>query len=374
MTNLVAPASPGPATPPPGMLVPGGAAQSTNALDTDRPAPRPLTRAEKAAVIVRLLSREGGELPLTDLDAPMQARLAQAMGRMSYVDRTTLAHVIREFAEELHNVGLPMPRGLVGALDAIEDRLDPRTAARLRKEAGVRQAGDPWARLRVLDVGDLRPLAEGESIEVAAVLLAKLPTAKAAELLAELPGERARRIAYAISMTDAITPEAVDRIGFSLAARFDNRPDRAFDGKPEERVGEILNFSASATRDEVLSGLEETDQGFAENVRRAIFTFAHIPERVEPRDLPRAVREVEQADLVTALTYAAQSGDEAAADFVLENISQRLADGIRDEIGERGKVARKDGEMAMGLVVAAIRQLVAEGEITLRQPDEEDEG
>ena len=333
---------------------------------------RALTRAEKAAVIVRLLTREGAELPLSELEDPMQARLTEAMGHMTYVDRVTLAGVIREFAEELENVGLPMPRGLVGALDALEGRLNPRTAARLRKAAGVRQTGDPWARLRAMEVADLRDIANREAVEVAAVLLSKLETTKAAELLTALPGDRARRIAYAISMTDAITPEAVDRIGFSLVAQLEERPDRAFDGKPEERVGEILNFSASATRDDVLTGLDETDRDFAENVRRAIFTFAHIPDRIEGRDIPRIARELDQADLVTALAAAEQLGFPDSAAYVLDNMSKRLADGIREEIGERGKVRQKDGEAAMGLFVAALRRLVSEGEISMRASEDEE--
>ena len=68
-------------------------------------------------------------------------------------------------------------------------KISRQTASRLRKEAGVRQFGDPWERLKALPPEDLAALAEAESIEVAAVLLSKLDTAKAAKMssLTQMP-------------------------------------------------------------------------------------------------------------------------------------------------------------------------------------------
>ena len=72
------------------------------------------------------------------------------------------------------------------------------------------------------------PLLDQETVEVAAFILSKLPVSKAAEILSNLPGDRVRRISFAISMTDAVTPIAVDRIGQVILAQIDNRPERAF--------------------------------------------------------------------------------------------------------------------------------------------------
>ena len=74
-------------------------------------------------------------------------------------------------------------------------------------------------------------MAQAESIEVAAVMLSKLDTPQAAQLLGHLPGPVARRITYAVSKTANVTPEAVERIGWSLAAQLDQRPAQAFSGR-----------------------------------------------------------------------------------------------------------------------------------------------
>jgi flagellar motor switch protein FliG len=335
--------------------------------------PRSLGRKAKAAVIVRLLLNEGADIPLEDLPDELQALLTQQMGAMGIVDRTTLTAIAHEFADELDSIGLSFPKGLVGALDALDGKISPQTAARLRKEAGVRQAGDPWVRIRQMEMTDLIKIADTESTEIAAVMLSKLDVGKAAELLGRLPGPQARRITYAVSLTGSVTPEAVDRIGLSLASQLDTKPIPAFDAGPVERVGAILNYSPAATRDDVLSGLDETDLSFADEVRKAIFTFAHIPRRVAARDVPVIMREVDQPVLVTALAASIDPGDKAAADFILSNMSNRMAEALREEMGERGRVKLRDGEAAMTEIVVAIRTLEADATITLISVDEDTE-
>ncbi|WP_137701975.1 flagellar motor switch protein FliG [Marimonas lutisalis] len=335
-----------------------------------------LDTRQKAAIIVRFLLNEGAEVPIAELPDDLQSSLTQQMGAMRYVDRDTLAAVVAEFADELDRMGLTFPQGLSGALTALEGRISPQTAARLRKEAGVRQIGDPWALIREQEIDALLPIVERESTEVAAVLMSKLPVPKAAELLGRLPGDRARRITYAISLTGAVTPDAVDRIGLSLASEFEMKPIRAFDDDPVDRLGAILNISPAGTRDEVLTGLDEDDAEFSRKVRKAIFTFVHIPARLNPVDVPKITRDVAQERLVVALAHAQAAGGDLApaAEFILSNISKRMAEALREEIGEAGKIKPKDGEAAMTEVVAAIRDLQVAGEITLlSDEDEEDE-
>ena len=139
-------------------------------------------RRQKAAIVVRLLLAEGETLPLRDLPDELQADLTQILGSMRPIDRATLDEVVEEFADELEGLGLTFPKGIAGALTALDGQISPHTAARLRKEAGVKQAGDPWDRIRQLDVKDLLPLIEQESTEVGAIVLSKLDVGRAAEV------------------------------------------------------------------------------------------------------------------------------------------------------------------------------------------------
>lgn len=333
--------------------------------------PRRLNKRQKAAIVVRLLRAEGVSVSLADLPDALQVGLTEEMNAMRYIDRVTLRTVVDEFIRELDGIGLAFPSDMTGTLDVLEGTISADTAARLRRQAGLGRNTDPWDRLGALDSSRLIPILQDESIEIGAVMLSKLKVSKAAELLGLLPGQRARRIAYAMSQTGAIQPATVDRIGIALVSQMDAEAPRAFDTAPVDRVGAILNFSPASTRNDVLEGLDAEDQDFAERVRRAIFTFANIPARLDPRDVPKVTRDVEQNVLVTALAGASETPDDAAAaEFILANMSQRMAGQLREDMDALGKVKPKDADQAMTSVITALRNLETAGEIVLVAEDD----
>ncbi|SPH17591.1 Flagellar motor switch protein FliG [Defluviimonas aquaemixtae] len=331
-----------------------------------------LSGRQKAAIIVRLLLSEGSTLPLQALPDHMQAALTEQIGSMRSVDRFTLRAVVEEFLTLLESVGLSFPGGIDGALRMLDGHISPTAASRLRRLAGASAKADPWDRIAALDPEKLLPVLTEESVEVCAVMLSKLAVPRAAELLGKLPGDRARRIAYAVSRTGNIDPETVRQIGLSLISQLEAQPVRAFDSDPFERVGAILNVVAAPTRDDVLLGLSETDEAFARQVRKAIFTFADIPDRIVGRDISKVIRGVDQATLVTALAGASGEAEAKAAEFILENLSGRMAASLREEVSERGTVKEKDADAAMNAIVTSLRALEASGELTLIAAGEED--
>lgn len=338
------------------------------------PAPerRELTRKAKAAIIVQFLLNENSDVPLASLPEEHQEELTMLLGNMRYVDRETLNTVVQEFADELDGVGMAFPGGMANALEALEGKISAQTAIRLRKEAGVRQVGNPWDRINAQPLDRLVMMVESESIQVAAVIMSKIEVSKAAEVLAKLPGDRARRISYAVSMTNGVTPDAVDRIGISLAAQMDAEPPKAFEAGPPERLGAILNYAATATRDEMLESLESEDSVFADAVRKSIFTFADIPARLKEIDVSKITRDVDQDIVATAIAAATTEMDRASVDFMLENMSKRMATGLREEADAKGEVGTKAGEKAMGAIVGAIRDLITAGEIELKTSDDDE--
>ncbi|WP_238928593.1 FliG C-terminal domain-containing protein [Alexandriicola marinus] len=336
-------------------------------------APR-LSRRRKAAVIVQMLLADGQKLSLSSLPEDVQLNLTRELADLRIVDRETMQKVAREFARDLERVGIAVPGGVEAALKRLADQISPTTAARIRSELAESDQ-DPWSQIVALSAQDLVPVMEEESTEVAAVVMSKLPVGKAAALLGLLPGEMARRITYAMSQTSDVRQDAVQRIGAAIARSHCAKPAPVFESPPPKRVGAILNSSVAATRDHVLEGLSSDDPGFADEVRKSIFTFADIPERISTPDVPKITRDIEDAVLVTALTAALAAGGDLAqaAEFILSNISQRMADALREEIADKGRIRRAAGEEAMGDVVRAIRAAADSGELTLIEVEQEDE-
>lgn len=343
---------------------------SFNLARSDGPDTSGLSSKEKAAIVVRLILADG-EMPiLSSLPDAKQTELALQIARMASIDTEMVNAVAGEFADAVERIGLSFPQGLEGTLGLLDGIISPSAQSRLRKMSPSRYSGDPWEQVGAVETERLLPYLEAESIEVAAVILSKLTVAKASELISKLPGERARRLTYTISLTGSIAPGVVHKIGIAMAEQLETRPARAFADGPVARVGAILNRAPASTRDEVLSGLDAEDAAFAEQVRKAIFTFAHIPERVSPRDVPRIQRDISQDDLTQAVAVA-EGGDKAAVDFLLANISQRLAESIRAAAADGKKPKKAEAEAAMLRIVSTIRDLESQGEIFLVAEEEE---
>ncbi len=335
-----------------------------------------LSRRRKAAMVVQMMLAQGRNLSLKDLPEDVQLNLTRELGALRIVDRETMYAVAEEFAATLESIGLTAPNGVEDAVEALSEQISPETAARLKAEEAARRiAADPWAQITRLESEELLPILQDEGTEVAAVVLSKLPVAKAATVLGMLPGEDARRITFAVNQTSGILPEAVMRIGQALALTHCVKPIPAFDAAAEARVGAILDNSGSATRDGVLEGLTSDDPDFAEQVRRAIFTFADIPARIKPVDVPNITRSVNNDVLITAMTFSLSLGgnDAEAAEYILANMSQRMADQLREDIGERGRIRRSEGEEATKAITTAIKDSVEAGQMRLIEPDEDED-
>ncbi|WP_198167836.1 flagellar motor switch protein FliG [Ketogulonicigenium robustum] len=332
------------------------------------------SRASKAAIVVQALLREGQTPPLARLPEDVQVRLTHEISNLRLVDRATVNAVVSEFIDELEGLGLAAPTDMEGTLAAVAQHLSPGAAARLRSEAAARVGSDPWAQIRTMKSDELAAPLTRESIEIAAVILSRLPVNRAAEALSLIPGDRARRVALAFSRANHVSPLALHRIGQAIVRDYCAVEAPAFDRPPDQRVGAILNASTQRTRDSVLKGLGEDDPAFADQVRKAIFTYAHIPARLHPTDVPKILRKIDPPDL--ALVIAAADADTPEAQttaYLLANIPQRLADSLREEAAALDAPRKSEVEKAMGIIVSTLREAADQGEISLMRKGDEDE-
>jgi len=336
-------------------------------------APQPnvqkLQPSQKAAVIVRLLLTQGLSPAIDRLSPAQQERLTQSMANLGHINRDTLGAVVREFAEALDNMALTFPSALSDAVALLEPHLSAKAQEALSEKAALHDGTDPWTQLAAMEAETLRPILSRESAEICAILLSKIGVAKAAQLLAALPEDRAPAVAHAVSLTATISPQTIETIGETLLNQIRSTPRSAFKASAVDRVGAILNSATGVTRDAVLEGIIARDALFGEEVRRAIFTFDHIPNRIDPKDVPKIIREVESDSLVTALAAGLETAP-LSVEFLLENMSKRMAEQLREEAEGRGTPRIEEGEAAQARIVTAIRDLESAGELLLVPAEE----
>jgi len=331
-----------------------------------------LSQRQKAAIIVKLLVGGGVALDDLELDADAIWKITKAMTGLGVVGKDIVDGVTAEFILEMERMGLVFERDIDGSLKAMEDQITADTLSEVKARQSGSAEASAWGYISKTDAEVLALRISSENPRVGAVILSKLSPTKSAEIVGQISPESAEAILGAISKTTTVKPEIVSRIGIALADSLQDKGSAgAFEESAAERIGAILNMSPSQFRDEILGSFEQKDPEAAGQIRRLMFTFEDIPSRITGRDISKILRGVDDETLVMALSGAASTAP-SVKEFIMGNISSRLAEQIEESIEERGAVKEKDADAAMTQVVIAVKELEKAGEITLIETEEED--
>jgi flagellar motor switch protein FliG len=332
-----------------------------------------LNGAQKAAVIVQMILHAGGAVPLSVMSEATQVHLARVYASMGPINKATVAKVLAEFSEHLDAHGLSFPVDTSAALDALEGNLSDSLLKRMRQIHSPTLPKNTWELIADLPPEELAARIASESPRVGAIIMSKLPAAASTNVMELLELETANAVTFAISETNAVKPATVDIVAQAILDSGNPGAEcGAFTAKPVARAASLLNAAGSTQRDAVLDALDALDAVFAAQVRKAIFTFADILTRLKPTDIPAIIRVLPGDDLNTALKAGSDQHPDVV-DFILENLSKRMADAIREELGEIAPMVGKTAEAAMGKLTAAIRQLEESGDVVLITLDVEEE-
>ncbi|OUD10667.1 hypothetical protein BVC71_04040 [Marivivens niveibacter] len=326
--------------------------------------PKPLPRRQKAAVILQFLHDNGISPDLAELSDDAQIALTREMGLIGQIDTMTIDCVIREFLDAVEQTGMSGPDGLSDAFAQISGTLSEKVQAKLKDEIS---GTDPWGAVRALPTATLRQILQTEGIEVASIILSQLPVDKAAEILGQIPGEHARRITYAMSRTNAVSAPVLGIIGTTINESYQRTSDPVFGDTPPKRLGAILTASQSQLRESLLDDLHKDDPAFTQEVRQSIFTFADIPSRIAPPDVPTIMRDVPRditiPALACALSIAGPTTDAAA--YLLSNLSKRLSEQMKEDIEAAPAPSATEGEQAQAKFISMVSDLASNGDIAL---------
>ncbi|NNK79712.1 MAG: hypothetical protein HKP40_13490 [Litoreibacter sp.] len=322
-----------------------------------------LTRSQKAAIILRMVQTDGGRLDLPALSERAQTRLARDYLTLGQVERPVLDRVLQDLESELARDGLTFPDSIADTLTALDAQLSPDLISRMRQRFGISSTENPWPVLDQTAPKDLLAALQQEHPKITAVVLSQLAPDRAAELLKDLPDEAGTQATFSISQIERAPADVIRQIGTALQAGHGNTKETALDVATPELIAAILNPTGARRRDEIIAALGAQDAELAAQVRSAIFTFGDIAERLSPADIPTITRAVPEDTLVAGLV-AAQASMGDVVDFVLANMSQRMASQLRDEMAEREPPSEEDGEAAMSELTNTISKLRDLGEIS----------
>lgn len=333
---------------------------------------RPLDAAEKAAVILVVLGPEAAAPLLGRLGERPMRRFAGAVARLPEVPKDSVSAIVEDFLIALGDQaavrgGLDEARRILGAI------LDEETLARVLEDIDARGGRSVWLRLGDAADGPLALWLGGEHPQVASVVIGKLRPEQAARLLERFEPAFAQDVVLRMSRTPTPDPAALEVLKATIERDFVTAIERTQGArKPTEIIAGLMNHVSAAARESFLTHMEAADPKLAQEVQRVMFTFADIASRVAARDVSKLVRAVDEAVLLTALK-SAFAADDPSAEFILGNISRRLAERLREDLEALPEVRQKEGEAAQAEVVTAVRTLAKRGELKLVELDGADD-
>ena len=329
-----------------------------------------LTGTQKVAIVMMNLGQERAAEVMKQFSELEAAAIISEIVGLRRVDDTVAAETLAEF----HRMTATGPRQSHGghdfALGLLEASFGAEKAAGVMNRVASSMAGKAFEFLDVAEPGQVLTLLDGELPQTIALVLAHLRPERASAVLAGLDVSRRTDVAQCIATMGTATPEAVRIVTDTLKLRAGSVVGS---GEAAEVIGgvqplvDIINRSDVATERAMLEALDERDPALAEEVRSRMLTFADIV-KLESRDVQQVLRGIDSSVLAAAM----KGSGESVIEVIRANLSERNRTTLDEEIVAIGPVRVSHVEDARAEIVRAIRDLAAQGTITVVRGDEEE--
>jgi len=323
---------------------------------------------KKAAILMISLGPETSAEIMKMLPDSYIEQVSYEIANIDYVKAEEREEIIDEF------IGMSQAREYIldGGIDYAKELLNKALGPQRAKEVidmlnQIQLREKPFDIARKADTTQLINLLLNEHPQTVALILSYIQPEKAAEVLAEFPMEEQADIAERIGIMSSTSPAVIEKIERVIESKFSSYVENE-----TETVGgvnslvEILNVAGRSTEKTIIEELEKSQPELAEEVRASLFTFEDII-NLSNTDVQKVLREVDHDTLVMSLKGVSDS----LRDFIFENVSNRAAESLREDIEFLGPARLSVVEEAQQEIVAVIRRLDDQGEIYIRRGEQD---
>ena len=325
------------------------------------PAPALLSRVDRAAVFLMLLGDDEATGLLARLSPAELEKLGAAMMALGDVEAPHMAEALADFAGEAAREALPR-RGRDDRVRTLLDKaLGPTRADSMMQRIAPDAPPRSLELAQWLAPGVLVRLILDEHPQVIAALLLLIEPEPAAEVLAMLPLELQSLVVERVAKSGTISATAIATIDTLLTQRISASYGTAalMLGGPREAAN-LINLAAGELRNTVIPAIAERDAPLAEKIEEQLFTFEMLFV-LDPMSMGRLLRDVDNEKLIDAL----KGLKEPDRTPFFAAMSSRAADGVRDEIELRGRLAKSEVLAAQKAIVELARGLADSGDIVI---------
>jgi len=324
----------------------------------------PVPGIRKAAILMIILGDQTSAEILRQLDEDEVQAVGREVARITCISNDQAELVLEEFYQMSMARDFVLKGGIDYAKKMLMTAFGPEQAKKLLDRL-LKTLGSETANFDSLQKADPQQLAKfihNEHPQTIALILSHLNASQAAGLLVSLPPELRGDVALRMANLDQISPVIISKIASIVGEKLKALGELNRESYGGVRaVSEMFNRLDAGTSKEILETIEQSDPNLVETIRHLMFVF---------EDLllvgPDAIKEVLSKVDRKILTIAMKGTSEQIKSHFLQAMSERGAEMLKEDMEALGPIKLKEVEAAQQQIIAVVRQLDADGTISLK--------
>ena len=315
----------------------------------------------KAAVLLVTLGPKKAAEAFSHLSEAEIEELSLEMAKTGEIPTEQVEAVLQEVAENSLAFSSIAEGGVAYAREVLERALGSEKAAEITGRLSAVIEMRPFEFLHRTPPEQIDAFLRNEAPQTKALVISSLHTTLAAEVLALLEEGEQADVSLRIARMSETSPAVIREVETVMRQKLSNvlSEEYATSGGVKS-LADILNHADRPTERNVLDTLADSDEELAEEIRALLFVFEDIV-KLDDRAIQTVLKDVDDADLALALRGVAGEVREK----VLDNMSERRAEMLVEEIEYQPPQRKSVVEEAQGRIVGQIRKLEDAGEITM---------
>jgi flagellar motor switch protein FliG len=323
-----------------------------------------LTGLRKAAMLLILIGDKASAEIIKQLSEDEVQIVSREITRLDAISADDAESLLEEFYQMNLAHDFVVRGGLDYAKKMLHQAFGPEVAKKLFDRLS-KSIGGEYASLDVLQKVDPQQLAKfihNEHPQTIALVLSHLNASQAAALLVSLPAEIRSDVSQRMGVLDQISPEIVNTIATVIGKKLKSIGEFSRESYGGIRaVAEMFNRLDSGTSKEILETIEASNPNLVETIRHLMFVFEDLL-MIDVIQLKEIMAKVDRK----ILTVALKGTSEQLRDHFLATMSARGSEMMKEEMESMGPVRIKEVEAAQQQIIAIVRQLEAEGVVTMK--------
>jgi len=314
---------------------------------------------KKAAILLVALGSQASSKVFQKLVPDEVEILTREISALENVSSNVVQQVTREFYQMVRAQEYIASGGMDYAQEVLEKALGSDKAMDILQRVRRSMQVKGFNVLKEVDPNQLLSFIQKEHPQTIALVLTQIEPDQAASLIADLPIELQQEVLFRFATMDSVSQDMVKEVEQILESRIDfSQGGEKLGGvKP---TAEILNMLGRSAEKKILESIAGEEPELATEIKNLMFVFEDIV-LLDDRSIQRVLKEIDTQDLTLAL----KAVSEDVKSRILQNMSQRAAEMVEEEMEFMGPVRLSEVEGAQRKIIEVILRLDEEGEIVI---------